>query len=591
MGVLFLISVINVNSSTTRTFGWVQNPSSFESLRKVVEIFDENSKTHKELVNHRISKLIEERDGRDRLIGVLMERPLEIKYSDLVGKAFNPRKNARCNGIVQAVVKGQSKEFTDDWTADGFVRWAHALGFIKYKYDSDAFYISNLGLKYTSTEIDDEEELDVLEEALLSYPPVSRVLGLLSNGEHLTKYEIGRQLGFTYESGFTSLPLNVLIMTLANTEEAKEKNKIRTDWDGSSDKYARMIAAWLEKLGLVVKRPKVVTVDFGGESYSETIGHAYLITNKGLKAYRRLLGVNKVSRIAKNVFWEMLSTKGIDKNYLRTRRAYILKFLIEASKILTLDDIREKLKEVHIIESVQTIKDDIDGLINIGINIKYETKGYRLFDTINDFVIPKFDGDTAQKSDISALKDRLREELKNISHEYLALIDLAFDSKQNRIFEMKTVELLINEFGFKGKHLGGSRKPDGIVYSNDLDNNFGIIIDTKAYSEGYNLPISQADEMERYIRENNLKDEAVNPNRWWQNFPEKLQKYYFIFVSGSFKGKYEEQIKRISMTTGVNGRAIDIANLLIYADKIKSEEITLKDLEEEMFSSSGNTEK
>lgn len=578
-----MVGIIDVKGNTSRTFGWVQNPSSFESLRKVVEIFDENSKTHKELVDFRIQKLVEEKDGRDRLLDALNKRPLEIKYSDLVGKPFRQRKEARCNGIVQAVVKGQSKEFTDDWTSDGFVRWAHALGFIKYNYNSDSFFISELGIKYTSTEVDSEEEMNVLEEALLSYPPVSRVLGLLSNGEHLTKYEIGRQLGFTGESGFTSLPLNVLIMTLANTDEAKEKNKIRTDWDGSSDKYARMIASWLEKLDLVVKRPKVVTIDFGGESYSETIGHAYMITNKGLKAYRRLLGINKVSRVAKNVFWEMLSTKGIDKNYLRTRRAYILKFLIEASKILKIDDIKDKLSNVGINESNQTIKDDIDGLINIGINIKHETTGYKLFDTINDFVIPRFNGEVNQKCEINIEKDKLRENLKNISHDYLSLIDLAFDSKQNRLFEMKTIELLVNEFGFKGKHLGGGRKPDGIVYSTDLDENYGIIIDTKAYSGGYNLPISQADEMERYVRENNSRDDEINPNKWWTNFHKELKKYYFIFVSGSFKGKYEEQIKRISMTTGIKGGAIDIITLLVYADKIKSGKITLKDLEQEIF--------
>lgn len=581
-----MINIIDVNNKTTRTFGWVQNPSNFESLKKVVAIFDNTSKTYNELKDKKIKKLVEERDGQKELINALNANPLKIKYCNLVGTSFTPRSSARCNGIVQATVKGQRKEFIDDWSSDNFVRWAHALGFIKYNYDTDTFEITDAGRKYVQSEDDSNEESTILEEAMLSYPPVARVLTLLSNGEHLTKYEIGKKLGFVGEAGFTSLPLNVLIMTLATTDELKEKNKIKTDWDGSSDKYARMISGWLVKLGLLVQRPKLVTVDFGGELYSETIGHAYMITDRGLKAVRRLLGINKVARVSKNVFWEMFATKGIDKNYIRTRRAYILKILIESNKVLTLEDIKGKLKLASINESINTIKDDINGLINTGINIKSETTGYKIYDSINDFIIPKTGDTEGIKSNISLLKDELRGQISHISHDYLSLIDLAFDSKQNRLFEMKVLELLVNEYGFKGRHLGGSRKPDGIVYSTTLEDNFGIIVDTKAYSEGYSLPISQADEMERYVRENSNRDEEVNPNKWWENFSEEVKKYYFVFISGSFKGKFEEQLRRLSMTTGVNGSAVNVVNLLLGAEKIRSGEMTIEELERAMFNNS-----
>src|SRR3712207_2311392 len=180
----------------------------------------------------------------------------------------------------------------------------------------------------------------------------------------------------------------------------------------------------------------------------------------------------------------------------------MLKFLMEASKSLTLHNLQEKLSNIGITENLDTIKDDIEGIINIGINIKYESKGYKLYDSINEFIIPKFNIKETKKSDISDTKDKLRTKLKYISHEYLSLVDLSFDSKQNRLFEIKTMDLLINEYGFNGVHLGGSRKPDGIIYTNNLKSNYGVIVDTKAYSKGYNLPISQADEMERYVREN-----------------------------------------------------------------------------------------
>ena len=58
-----------------------------------------------------------------------------------------------------------------------------------------------------------------------------------------------------------------------------------------------------------------------------------------------------------------------------------------------------------------------------------------------------------------------------------------------------------------------------------------MIIDTKAYSKGYSLPIAQADEMERYVRENRQRREDLNPNQWWKAFEGRQDRYYFLFVS------------------------------------------------------------
>ena len=213
--------------------------------------------------------------------------------------------------------------------------------------------------------------------------------------------------------------------------------------------------------------------------------------------------------------------------------------------------------------------------MNIGLNIKQESLGYRLHDTINDFVIPSFATKVTRKSEILQLKDNCRKQLKYIPHEYLSLIDISFDGSQNRLFEMQTIDLLINQCGFKGKHLGGQRKPDGVVYTNGLKHNYGIIIDNKAYSNGYSIPISQADEMERYIRENQIRSEEANSNKWWEVFPNELADFKFSFISSIFKGNFEDQLKRISINTGVNGAAINSYNLLLLAEKIKSEQLTL----------------
>ena len=550
-----------------RTFGWVQDPSDFESLIKVVSIFDNKSETHKELVNEKIDRLIEERDGKSHFLEVLNSIPLKIKYADLVGTSFTPRSSARCNGIVQATVKGQVRDFISDWPADNFVRWAQALGFIKYNYFDDSFEITEEGLNLTGAKTIEEKE-DILIDSLLSYPPAVRILNLLSDGKVKTKFELGKNLGFIGEDGFTSIPQDVLIMTLATTEDTKERNKLRTDTEGSSDKYARMIAKWLSKLGLLVQVAKEVELNIGGKNYKGKIGQSYMITAKGIQSLNKVNGRSRHKRISKNISWEMLATKGTDRNYIRTRRALIIKSLIECKSGLTLEEIRDRLELQAISELFTVVKDDLDGLMNIGLNIEKIGEKYYFNDEINDFIIPIIEN--SEKSEFTQEKDNLREKLDTLSHEYLSLVDLAFDSQQNRLFEMKTVELLTKECNYKGVHLGGSRKPDGIIYTENSTDNYGVIIDTKAYSNGYNLPISQVDEMVRYVEENNKREKERNSNEWWKEFGKNIDKFYFSFISGRFIGNIEEKLQRITIFTNVYGNAMTIITLLYLANEIKA---------------------
>ena len=562
-----MIELRKMENQNFRTFGWVQDPSDFESLIKVVSIFDNKSETHKELVNEKIDRLIEERDGKSHFLEVLNSIPLKIKYADLVGTSFTPRSSARCNGIVQATVKGQVRDFISDWPADNFVRWAQALGFIKYNYFDDSFEITEEGLNLTGAKTIEEKE-DILTDSLLSYPPAVRILNLLSDGKVKTKFELGKNLGFIGEDGFTSIPQDVLIMTLATTEDTKERNKLRTDTEGSSDKYARMIAKWLSKLGLLVQVAKEVELNIGGKNYKGKIGQSYMITAKGIQSLNKVNGRSRHKRISKNISWEMLATKGTDRNYIRTRRALIIKSLIECKSGLTLEEIRDRLELQAISELFTVVKDDLDGLMNIGLNIEKIGEKYYFNDEINDFIIPIIEN--SEKSEFTQEKDNLREKLDTLSHEYLSLVDLAFDSQQNRLFEMKTVELLTKECNYKGVHLGGSRKPDGIIYTENSTDNYGVIIDTKAYSNGYNLPISQVDEMVRYVEENNKREKERNSNEWWKEFGKNIDKFYFSFISGRFIGNIEEKLQRITIFTNVYGNAMTIITLLYLANEIKA---------------------
>ena len=577
-----MIDFIQIPTRGTRTFGWIQEASIIDSLYNVVSVFAPDSDFHKKLVNEIIPSLVQEKDGKNEMLTTLNTKPLSIKYKLLIGTAFTPRSESRCNGIIQAAIKGQKRPFIVDWAADSYVRWAQAINFIKYNYENDSFSITDRGLTLTKATEEDKEKIII--QAILSYPPAYRVLSLLSNPDNpLTKYELGEKLGFTGEEGFVCYPLKSIIAALAETKNPKERSKIRSDWESSSDKYARTICQWFGHLGLVETCKKEISVKYGQKLVSDTLS-AFRITPKGERELRNCNGNSRHTKIEKNVSYEMCATKGKDREYLRLRRSLILKLLIENKNIMFLTKIKEALNKQGFDESLETIRDDILGFYNIGINIQISDHKVILTDKIADFYIPIYKN-LSFKSELSKEKDEIRLKLKTLSHSYLSLIDLAFDPKQSLLFEIKTMDLFLNECGFYGRHLGGSNKPDGILYT-DEDyptkegiQNYGIIVDMKAYSKGYNLPIGQQDEMKRYISNNQKRDEKINSTKWWTEFPGSLNNFYFMFVSGNFKGNISEKLNKIYLETNISGTALPIETALIIADRIKSGEITLHDFE------------
>ena len=575
-----MINEVNVSTKETRAFGWVQDSSNICSLCNVVAVFDSESEFHKQIVNEIIPKIVLKKDGQQEMIAALNSKPLALKYKMLIGTSFTPRADSRCNGIVQAAVKGQKRDFIVDWPADNFVRWAHAVGFIAYNYLDDTFSITKKGLELTRAS--SFKQQDILTNAILSYPPAYRILSLLKNPkESFTKFELGEKLGFTGEEGFICYPLRSVVAALAETSDKNERAKIRSDWESSSDKYARTIAQWLNQLGLIENCKKEISVEYGHKICSEKIG-AFCITPKGERALRNIDGNSKHSKTEKIVSYEMFATKGADREYLRLRRSLLLKFLVENKKPLPIKKIQERLRENAFDETISTIKDDISGFINIGLNIECKDEMIVLHDTIADFSIPVYK-DITKKSALSKEKDEVRKQLKVLSHDYLALMDIAFDSKQNRLFEIKTMDLFLNECGFYGRHLGGANKPDGVLYTDDDgEDNFGIIVDMKAYSGGYNLPIGQQDEMKRYISNNQKRDENINPTKWWHDFPDYLKHYYFMFVSGVFKGDIAEKLNKIYLETNVSGTAMPIVTALLIADKIKARKLTRKEFSKKL---------
>lgn len=585
-----------------RAFGWVQDAGSFENLKRVLAAITPDSKLNALLREELIPTYVPERYGRQELIMAITEENCNaVSYDFLKGYGSSKqltvaeniemfgyseeeaedivrkggRGNAACSGIGQAAItaqknlpNGEKKPYQGDWSTDSFIRWGISLSFIKYDSTTDMCSVSDLGRRFALSEGGSEEEKEIIGQALESYPPACRILKLLAEQGHLTKFEIGRQLGFVGEAGFTSLSQSYYVGGICTATTLAEKTDIRQNFEGSSDKYARMIAGWLCQIGWVKKIPKTVTERYLDRNYTAEIGQSYMITTQGLSHVNRILGRTRHRRSPKTVFWNMLATAAPDSVYLRNRRFHILQALTSPK---TVEDIRSYLSARGIEESVVTIQDDLNNFTNIGLEIECREMMYRLKDEIVSLEIP-IDALHTERTEFSAVKEEVRARLRNVDHRYLALLDLSYDSSANREFEIETMSLLTVELEFQGLHLGGSRKPDGLFYKN-AD---GVIVDTKAYSNGYNLPIPQADEMIRYIEENKSRGD-INRNHWWENFCDEVQNFSFLFVSSEFRGSFLDNIRYIHDRTGYDGAVISAKNLLLFAERIKSGELAYEE--------------
>ena len=558
-----------------RTFGWVQEAYTVSNLKRTVKVFVKDSDVNRLLREDKLPRLVSEEYHKSEMIAYLSEDNPEIPYTLLKGKGTPKgytRTNAPCSGIIQAVLSGQRKEYQSDWPADSFLRWAVSIGFLDYDRQKDTCRISPLGRSYADSADGSVEEKEVLTEAFLSYPPICRILGLLESGETMTKFEIGCQLGFVGEAGFTSIPQHLILQGLSVAASTEERNKLLTDTEGTSDKYVRTICSWLKSVGWVVQVPKEVKADLGYTVYTDTIAQSYRITLEGKKILKYSVGASKFRRIDKRVMWDMLATKPSDRNYLRNRRTYLIKYL--TTDYRTAEEAAEYLKTKGMSEDVETVLDDIQGLMNIGINIRKSGGKFRITDSIIGLDIPNIAAsEHTSKSDVTLLKDSVRGRLNHINHKYLVLIDLGFDGSADREYELQTADLLTGELGFSGSRLGDSRKPDVCVYHG----NKGLIIDNKAYGKGYSLPITQADEMLRYLEENRKRDKNLNPNEWWKIFDSAVNSFNFAFVSGEFTGGFRDRILNISQRSSINGAAINSVNLLLLAEEIKSGRLSYSD--------------
>ena len=582
-----------------RTFGWVQNPGDLKKLKKVVGIFKAGSAENLDLVSNKLPLLLTygliSNDDYNDFIAELNKTDIEIDYSKLKGKGSGSRtrKDAICTGIIQAIIEAQQnktysdvagnsitikKPYTDDWTAEGFLRWAISCGLLEYVKDDDKCKITPLGEELVNAPDNSPAETEALTKALLSYPPVIRILSLLEAQDEQTKFDLGSKLGFKGEMGFTSMPQDAYLCDYCEATTAGERTNVRSNEEGDSDKYARGIASWCMQMGWVESNQKDVTETYRRKSYTAKL-QTYSITRKGEKALIKARGNSSNPRLARVLMFEMLASNKVSSaNYLRFVRACIIKALTSSDK--STDQLKKALKGYELDVDDTAIKDHIEGLISIGLEITENAGKYRLLDKIECLEIPA--RTECVKDNVVDIKDRVRNKLIHLDHKYLALIDLAYSdaasrAKKNadaREFEIQTADLFTKELSFNGQRLGDSRKPD-VIISYGLD---GTIVDNKSYKDGFNISRTCADEMSRYINENNLRQKSLNPNEWWKNFDSTITAYTFLFITSYLKGQFEDQLEYVSNANGgIKGAAIGVESLLYLSEGIKAGRISHAD--------------
>ena len=94
----------------------------------------------------------------------------------------------------------------------------------------------------------------------------------------------------------------------------------------------------------------------------------------------------------------------------------------------------------------------------------------------------------------------------------------------------------------------------------------------------YAISRTCADEMSRYINENNLRQKSLNPNEWWKNFDSTITAYTFLFITSYLKGQFEDQLEYVSNANGgIKGAAIGVESLLYLSEGIKAGRISHAD--------------
>ena len=499
-------------------YGWVQNTSNLSMVRDMVELVGTEPINHNEFMrrvyNYRISN-----------------EPDLAKWSY----------DARCR--ARAIV---------------------ATGMIHLDRDIQGYVITDLGQELIKApksniikkknRILSEEEKTIFKKGILSNPPVIQVLTLLNNskrqGKSLSKYDIGAQLGYAGDRGFTHIEAEYVARIGASFN----------DKEGDADKWARTILSWLQQVGWVVPGEKL---DYHG---------------KALQTYTTTEDVESVLRyeaksMPKYVPQEMLCSEKNPFSSIVQKRRYAILQALQNRKPTPIVDLTAKINQDGLTIDTETVKFELTSLSQAGFQIYHDHDVYCMQDNI---ILDEVKGEPG-KIDASS-HDSLEKIIEHYVVEYAdsipsrlvdSLIRYGSTGKDNCAEFEGAVTRFFTFMGYETTQLGqgNGRVADVIARYRDsmLAKSYGLIIDAKAYSK-YNFNAPDVRKMKEYIQHH--QQELMK---------EMIPKHAYAFVSMDFIPE-KNALNEISNDTAVHGTAIDVFTLLELGAKTSKQELKISDL-------------
>lgn len=578
-----MIDIQEYKKFPDRTFGLGQDVSqNLSDVVKVAALFVSDSDIHKKLINGGLKKVTLDEGAPEELYNELLSSldKQMLSHKQLVSLKSKYGRSSFASGLIRAIFPGQRSAVIGDWPATNYLSVAVGMGLIDLDYSKDLYFITDLGKEAVELLDSNSEKINsFMLNRLYEYPYAAWLIRLVNTdkSKKFTKFDMGDNFGFIDEPGFISLPEDLFVDGLLDAKADNNKKlakTIKSNFESTADKYMRWLAGTLVNYGLLKKDVKVTKKIINNKSISIK-QKAYKVTMKGLSSLNIVNGGSSHKRTVKRVRWEYLAPRAENALKRKTARALMLKFMSESANGISSEKLSEKINKIQPSLKVipEQIIDDAKGLNRIGIEIEIKENKLILKDKLYDFVIPVKKNFTFKHTEADNVKTKILPKVKHINHRYLQAIDIAFKNKttnqENTQLEILSTELFIKEAGFSGSHMGGSNKPDGFAF----DDNTGWIIDSKAYHEGFPVRAHNTDPMGRYI---NQYRERNDRSMWWKSIPEDLKNTHFVYVSSYFIGNYEDQIKDFEIRNNMTGGLVEIAKLILLADKVKGDEISIK---------------
>ena len=482
-------------------YGWVQNTSNLSTVRDTVDLI-----------------------------------PIEgINHNNLMRNIYLQRKE---NGTLKSKWSWDARCRIKAICATGMVELDRSIA--GYKLTSLGIQLKNASYEtnyYKGKRILSTEEIEIFKKGLLTNPPVIRVLSVLNENRRngnipLSKYDIGGQLGFVGDIGFTHFEAEYVAMMGKNFNYT----------EGDADKWARTIISWLCQVGWVLLSDPI-------ELYGKKLPR--YTTSFDVD---RVLQYNARSSI-KYVPQEMLcSNHHAFPKVVQNRRIAIIEELQNKSSV-KIEELLHQLNDKGIDIDEETLKFDIINLKQAGINVEKESSFYKLIDKIK---LDKIPDSIKEKENLTDIEKKITHYVTEYADTLPArlidnLIHFGYGGTQTAAQFESSVDKFFKLLGYDSACLGQGhgRVADVIAKykTTPYPKSYGIIIDTKAYAK-YSFPINDVRKMKEYIKLHGA-----------ELLTEMIPQHAFAFISMDFSDP-NSHLEEIANETAVNGTAITVYDLL-----------------------------